>query len=59
MSRPPPSEPRVHALRTLASMLVRHGPKQPPTEPTTGVGSANGAEPAAPANASEPVRKAA
>jgi hypothetical protein len=48
--RPEPPDPRLHALRTLAALLVRHGPDTPP--PPT-------AAPVEPANTAEPARKAA
>jgi hypothetical protein len=44
-----PPDPRKHALRTLAALLVRHGPTTPAPEPPEAAGlpeSANQAEPA-------------
>ena len=42
-----PVDPRVHALRTLARLLVRHGPARPAPEPPPAAESTD--EPAAPA----------
>jgi hypothetical protein len=52
--RPEPADPRLHALRTLAALLARHGPGRP----TPPAAAAAAAEPA-PANQAEPTRKAA
>jgi hypothetical protein len=49
--RPEPPDPRLHAVRTLAAMLVRHGPGAPP--PPTAAHAAEVAD------AAEPARKAA
>lgn len=49
--RPEPPDPRLHALRTLAALLVRHGPGATPP-PTA-------AAPVEAADAAEPARKAA
>jgi hypothetical protein len=51
--RPEPADPRQHAVRTLAALLVRHGPHGPEPEPP------ESADLPEPANEAEPTRKAA
>jgi len=38
---PPAVDPRVHALRMLARLLMRHGPAQPAPEPPPTADSAD------------------
>ena len=58
-SHPERTDPRLHALRTLASLLARHGPTPAEPDPTDSLApSAPDAQPE-PAKACEPVRKAA
>ena len=58
-AHPKRTDPRLHALRTLASLLVRHGPTPAEPDPTGNLTPlAPDAQPE-PANAREPVRKAA
>ena len=50
---PPVVDPRVHALRTLAAFLVRHGrdrpsPPEPPATEATAIAPQSAFEPAAP-----------
>ena len=51
--RPEPVDPRQHAVRTLAALLVRHGPRRSEPEPPEAVALPD------PAYEAEPARKAA
>ena len=58
-AHPKPTDPRRHALRTLASLLVRHGPTPAEPDPADRLPPSVPAPQPEPANEAEFVRKAA